>query len=305
MTDPAPVTGLCLDVDGTLYRDGSVFIETIARLPHAAVDWSAADRAALRRTVGVVGDYHGGRWTARRWRLTLGLVGLVGRVGGPDTAVAALERLRELQARVDDPRSGPARDRSTADYERMRASVLETYGAAVAGHRRATLVEAVAGVLADGDPVDGPTATTLRELAGPRLEVALVTDMPAHVAEPFAESVLGVPTVAVAATRFGTDGDGRLTGGIEPVRKGRAVAALRERRGWSRVVAAGDSVPDLAMREHAGQFIAVGGQGRIREALPEHAIAGETSERRLHGASVVYVPREQPLGTVLRSVLAG
>jgi phosphoserine phosphatase len=303
MTDPPSVTGLCLDVDGTLYREGSVFIETVARLPYAPVDWSAADRAALRRTVGVVGDYHGGRWTARRWRLTLGLVGLLGRVQGTDTAVAALERLRDLQARVDDPRSGPARARSTADYERMRAAVLETYGAAVAGHRRSTLVAAVEDVLADGDPIDAPTAAAIRALAGPGLEVALVTDMPAHVAEPFAETVLGVPTVAVAATRFETDGDGRLTGGVEPVRKGRAVADLRERRGWARVVAAGDSAPDLAMREHAERFLAVAGQGRIREELPEH-VTVDTARGRSGAADPVYVPTDRPLGEVLRSVLA-
>jgi phosphoserine phosphatase len=129
--------------------------------------------------------------------------------------------------------------------------------------------------------------------------------MPAHVAKPFAETVLGVPTAAVAATRFETDGDGRLTGGVEPVRKGRAVTALRERHGWGRVVAVGDSVSDLAMREHAEQFLAVDGQGRIREELPEHVTVRGTSRARSREAAVVYVPREQPLGEVLRAVLAG
>lgn len=80
--------------------------------------------------------------------------------------------------------------RSVEAYDLMRDSLLERYGSAVAGHDRAELTAAVADVLAGLDPVDDETVTGLHEVTTAGADVTLVTDMPAHIAEPFAEVVL-------------------------------------------------------------------------------------------------------------------
>lgn len=296
--------GLCLDVDGTLYRGGSVFVETLVHLPVAPrYAWTAADRERLRRAVGIVGAYQGRSWTAWRWRVTLRLVDEVRKIWGGDAATAVLRRLRGMQARLSEwavtQQFSP--QRSVEAYDVMRESLLETYGTAIAGHDRAALTPAVADLLTFLDPIDEETTMGLHDVGTAGVEIALVTDMPAHIAEPFAEVVLDVPVQAVVGTAFDTDTAGRFTGGFTAVEKQRAVADLREQYGWDHVIAVGDTRRDLAMRPLADQFVAVAGQGPIREELTAQCVVGDTtSPETLRTAEVVYLPRDQSLGTLLQ-----
>ena len=57
-------TALCLDIDGTLYCGGSVFIESLSYLPFVqSGHWSPTDRHVLRQAIGLVGRYYGNAWT--------------------------------------------------------------------------------------------------------------------------------------------------------------------------------------------------------------------------------------------------
>jgi phosphoserine phosphatase len=302
---PTATTALCLDVDGTLYRDGSVFVESVGYLPFVHPGrWSSDDRRAFRRIVGLVGRHYGGRWTERRWRTVLRAVDVLGRVGGPDVAVSTLDRLRAVRARVDaasgsERPSGP----SSNAYDELRVSLLTEYGRAIGSHRREPLGTALREVLGRRVLVDDATADALRTVASPTVALALVTDMPATIAEAFADT-LDAPVRAVAATRFETDPQGRFTGEFRTTDKAEALAGLLDRYDWERVVAVGDTVRDLRMRSVADQFVAVAGQGRIGAHLSKpYVTASGVDSEVVRETDTVYVPRAEPLGRVLRTVL--
>lgn len=304
--------GLCLDIDGTVYRGGSVFVETLVRLPDApGCSFSATERARLRRAVGVVGRYAGGRATAWRWRGTLWLVDALRTVDGR-AAETVLDGLTALQGRLSGDGTGRDGPRGTGTYEGMRRSLLRRYGSAVAGRDRAALRDGVAGLFDGRAPLDAGTASALSEAARSGVDVAFVTDMPEHVAGPFAEVAVDAPVRAVVGTRFETDAAGRFTGGFEPVDKRAAVDGLRDRHGWEEVVAAGDTERDLGMAAAADRFVGVGGRGRIRDALDAPTVVGGNPQARTEAPTsgsdasdgdVVYVPPGQSLGPVLRVVL--
>lgn len=295
--------GVCLDIDGTLYREGSAFVDVLVALPvTAAHPFGSSDRTQFRRAVGVVGRYEGGVTTAWCWRATLRAVEGLRRVTDARTAGRALDGLKRLQAWLADRR---ASGRSRGDYETMQKELLEQYGTAIAGHDRTTIQSAVAACLQDLDPVDPETVGVLREATRAGIDVALVTDMPAHVAEQLATAVIDAPVRAVVGTRFGTDRNGRFTGAFEPVDKGIAVSDLREKHGWASVVAAGDTRRDLAMAETADRFLAVAGQGRIRAALadPPRLDAEMAGRSGVRDPPVASVPPDQSLGAALRVAL--
>lgn len=291
--------GLCLDVDGTLRRDGSVFLETAVRLPEV-LPLSRSDRRHLRRALGAVGRYRGGRPAELRWRATLSVVdGL--RAIDPSLGAAALNRIADRRSSAGD-RTGD--DGPRGSYDRMRRRLLRRYGRALAGHDREAVRAGAAAVLAEHRPIDDGIAGTLGDLD---VEVALVTDMPEHVAAPFAEVALAREDAAVVGTRYGAEG-GRLVGSFESVDKGAAVADLRERRGWSRTVAVGDTERDLAMAAVADRFVGVGGRGGIRSALEDPVVLDPTTgrdDRVVDGATTVYVPPGASLATALRAVAGG
>lgn len=292
--------GLCLDIDGTVYREGSAFVEVLLRLPDAPECGLAAERGRLRRALGTVGRYRGGWSTALRWRAALRAVDAVRTVGGERAASAALDGLRRFESRRK-PRPGGDPAHGAAAYKRMRESLLSRYGEAIAGEDATALRAATTRILRERRPIDPGTATTLAGAARAGVDLALVTDMPAHVAEPFAEAVVDAPVRAVRATRFGVDGAGRFTGSFDTVDKGEAVAALCERFGWERTVAAGDTVRDLPMAGPADTFVAVGGQGQLRESLSDPLVFGTDSHDS--PPETVYVPRDQPLAAALRFAL--
>jgi phosphoserine phosphatase len=287
-----------------------VFVESITYLPVVRPEqWSAADRRRLRRAVGLVGRYSGGRRTEWQWRAALRGVDILQQVAGTGVALSALDRLRRLQARSDDPtrseRSSAGASRTTAGYDEMRAALLTHYGRAIATHRRDEHRTALRDVVRRCLPVDRATAAAVRDVAAAGVEVALVTDMPTTVAEAFVTEALDCPVRAVAATRFDTDATGRFTGDFHAVDKASALRQFREEFGWEHVVAVGDTARDLTMRPAADQFVAVGGRGQIRAHLqPPHVTAGESGAETLQAAETVYVPRAVPLGDVLRTVLS-
>ncbi|MFB6298178.1 MAG: hypothetical protein ABEH56_06630 [Salinirussus sp.] len=60
------------------------------------------------------------------------------------------------------------------------------------------------------------------------------------------------------------------------------------------------------MRALADQFVAVAGQGQIREAMSGSCVAADaTRPEDLHTADAVYLPRDRSLGTLLESICGG
>lgn len=302
---PGDRVGVALDLDGTAYRDGSVFVEAMAYLSVGAstLDLDAADRERLRAAVLAVARYRGGEPTRRRWASTLRALDAVGAVGGPGVAGDALERLSHLRARR--PRRGESAGGPDADYAGMRRATLGGYGSVLRGRDRATVERATDRLVRDRLPTDRRLRAALGRVAGSGGETAFVSDAPAHLVRSHASTL--ADDAPVRATAFRTDA-GRYTGAYDPVDKRAAVEALRETRGWDYVVAAGDAAVDAEMAAVADCFLAVDGQGDGRrefEALDPIPLSDPASFRRALGPDrrAVRVGPEEEVGDALVGVL--
>lgn len=316
--EPGDRVGICLDLDGTAYRSGSVFVETMAVLPHApGFDPPEDDRRHLRRALSAVAAYSGGRTTAIRWELTMAALDAL-------TAFGAAPVSRRLLARIVDRRAGRASEdgvdgaldepsRSArppvdpSSYRRLRYRLLATYGAFLRGRRTTEIERLVEGVVDAHVPVDRPLQAVL-ERAGRETDVEtyLVTDAPDHVARAYARKLTGDPD-RVCATGFETD-EGRFTGAFEPVNKRRTIDRLRAERGWEYVVAAGDSAVDVPMATVANLFFPVCGQGDVDARFDDLVPILPTSIERLRGTldrnrNAIVVPADEDLSRVLTTGL--
>ena len=307
--EPGDRIGVCLDVDGTIYRSGSVFVETLGYLPFATdLSIDDADERRLRAALSAVAGYRGGRLARVKWTGVFSILGALSAYGGDDLPEAILARLIDRRSERSADGSGRALSRRNApgDYWSMQRDVLAAYGGFLRGRDHRTVERAIEAVVADRCPIDPSIRDVLEEIApAPETDLALVTDMPAHVATAYAEQLSG--EVPVAATTYEIDADGRYTGRFETVGKNEAVADLRAARDWSHVVAAGDSVADLPMAEEADVFLAVAGQGNIAGHLdgrPSSEAAIDRAEPRAREpADVVRVAPDERLAPVLRDVL--
>lgn len=61
--------GICLDIDGTVYRSGSIFIETLAFFPYVdSITLSPVERRHRRTALTAVADYHSGLASKAKWQ---------------------------------------------------------------------------------------------------------------------------------------------------------------------------------------------------------------------------------------------
>ena len=282
-------TGLCLDIDGTLYRQGSVFVETVASLAVQSPLFEPPARAHLREAVGIVGEFYGNRFTRWRYEQTLRGLDVLRRHSSSTTAARAFTWLRETRERVVGVSGGRERRAAPAARAVFQQRLLDCYAHALAGTDSAQVAEAARSILCDLQPIDRQTAAALSQLGCRGVELVLITDMPAHVAEAFAETVIDAPVFAVAGTNFRTDETGAFTGDYTTIDKGAVVENLVDDRRWEFTLAAGDTDRDAAMAPHVDTFLAVAGHGGVLRAT-EGLSGGET---------VFHVPHEQALGDVL------
>jgi phosphoserine phosphatase len=330
--EPGDRLGVCLDIDGTVYRSGSVFVETLAFLPYAdGISLSRADRRHRRTALTAVADYHGGPAGKAKWTgvlTAIDAIRVVGAEGLSESVLSALARrrterssrtdsasggegrssAREGQSSADGPErsDGPARS-GDGDYRAMSEAILRAYGAFLRGKRPADVEAAVAELVERRCPVESRLRETLDRLARREdADLLLVTDAPDHVATAYARK-LG-DAVDVVGTAYEVE-SGRYTGAFDRADKGETVARLRADRGWSYVVAAGDSPADAVMARDADLFLAVAGQSDDPRALPgidAVALADSTAhlrERLTPARSAVRVPREEPFERALRTAL--
>jgi phosphoserine phosphatase len=309
---PGDRVGLALDLDGTAYRDGSVFVETMAYLAvgGSTLDLDAAERERLRRTVLEVARYRGGEPTRRRWAWVLRALGLVGTFGGPSLAGDAFERIARVRAGRSRPDSGASSastsaTRGSLDYDGMRRTTLRGYGEVLRGRDRTSVERATDRIVRERLPVDGRLRTVLGRVREAGGEVAFVSDAPAHLVRSYA--ALLVDDARIRATAFGTE-EGRYTGRYEPVDKRAALETLRGTRDWDYVLAAGDSAVDAEMADVADCFLAVAGQGdghRRFEASNPAPLAAPASLRRALGPDrrTVRVGPSEDLADALVAVL--
>jgi phosphoserine phosphatase len=267
---PGDIVGVALDMDGTAYRDGSVFVETMAYLPFVdGFDVDDAGAAHLRRALLAVAEYGGGPDARRRWERVLRGIDRLGRCGAPFLARGALDGLSRLRSRSTGGAPTLENDPGRAtEYPTMREHVLAAYGRFLRGRRPAAVDRAVARVVDRRVRRDADLDAALGRVRRAGGEVYLVTDAPEDVAEAFCRA-RGLD--GVVATRYPVT-DGRYTGEFVPVDKATAVARLRRDRGWDYVVAAGDSAVDLGMAPAAEVTLAVAGQGDVTEALADDVV---------------------------------
>jgi phosphoserine phosphatase len=304
-TSDAPAVGCCLDVDGTLHRSGSVFVETLAFLGYGdTLALDAEARRYRREVIGAVAEYDGGPAKRRRWEWALKVLDALAQVGGKRLAGATLSGLARLHdARSEDRLPETAADGGRArhgEYRAMQRRVLDAYGNLLAGMDQETVERAAR------DAVERHVGVDLcveRAIAVARAEadaeVFLVTDAPVHAARAYADVLFGEPDNAIG-TRFAVDDAGRFTGEYELVDKGRAAERLRAERGWEFVVAAGDSAVDLRMASAADAFLAVDGEGDVERALDDPTAAVDLPE----SCRVYRVGRGESVGPSLLQALA-
>ncbi len=300
----ATAVGFCLDIDGTLHRSGSVFVETLAHLGFCGeLSLDADERRHRRNVIGTVLEYDAGPAARRRWvRILRGLDALAVVGGRPlaDAAVSGLERLHE--AVPDDPATAPRRGAQRADgdgldYRTMQRRALEAYGRLIAGRRAETVERAARGIVTQHVETDPGVETAVERLRAAGASVCLVTDAPAHAARAYA-SELSVPAARVAGTRYHVDADGRYTGAFTLVDKGAAARRFRRAGDWDRLVAAGDAVVDLPMATAADLFLAVAGEGGLPAALDAPAGPAPPSS-----CDVVRVGPDRSVGAALVDAL--
>lgn len=278
-------TGLCLDIDGTLYRQGSVFVETVAALSVHSPLFGPQARASLREAVGIVGEFHGSRFTRWRYERTLRGLAVLRRRVGSAAAARAFDWLRAIRERVDGVSGDWERGADPAARAAFQQRLLERYARAIAGQDSTHVAEAVRSVLSGLQPIDRGTATALSWLGDRGVDLVLITDMPSHVAEAFAETVIDVPVASVAGTTFRTDESGAFTGDYATIDKGAVVEDLVDDREWAYTLAAGDTERDAAMAPHVDTFLAVAGHGGVRRAT-EELTGGETVCHVAQGAAL-------------------
>lgn len=303
--------GLCLDVDGTTYRTGSVFVEALAYLPYAdAVTLSRSERRHRRTALLAVAGYRSELLARIKWQWTLWVLDAL-RVGGADslseTVLTALARRTADHQRDGSRRSsGPPPAPSPGAYRSMRQTVLSAYGRLLRGKRATDVERTVADVVARRCPVDPQLRATLDHVVREsETDLYLITDAPEHVATAYARNLCG-DAARVIGTSYETDGRGRYTGRYDPVDKGDAVAQLRADRQWEFVVAAGDSAADATMADAANVFLAVAGQGDLRDRLTGVSLRGSVRDVRLRlgaGSGVVRVRRDEDFATALATTL--
>ncbi|WP_435099341.1 haloacid dehalogenase-like hydrolase [Halarchaeum sp. P4] len=297
---PLEDVGFCLDVDGTVHRSGSVFVETLAALRAGdALPLDARERNDLGVALDAVAAYRGGARSQRRWRLAFGATDLLRRAFGGDAARSAIAAV--IAASASD-HSTAAHD--AAAYNEMQARTLDAYGRVLRG-RDADAVERALRTTIPTIPVDSAVRRTLREFVADGAAVHLVSDAPEHVVEAYAAGLTG-RTGWTTGTRFERV-DGTYTGDYTLPAKGDVVERRRERGDWDFTVAAGDSESDRAMRDAADVFLAVGGQGSLAArvdadaTLPaSEAVLADVLNR---SRPVVAVPSDVGLDTALRAVL--
>ncbi|ERG89434.1 MAG: hypothetical protein J07HX5_01593 [halophilic archaeon J07HX5] len=185
--------------------------------------------------------------------------------------------------------TGARVDGAPAAREAFQHRLLSGYGNVISGYERTTLAMASRAQLRRLQPVDTRTDRALARLASAGVDIALITDMPTHVAAAFADVVLDAPVVAVCGTQFETDAAGVFTGAYERLDKGRRAEALSTDHDWDMTVAAGDTNRDAAMAPQADTFLAVAGHGGVH-----HGLAGEHVPGTLRS-----VAADQSLGDVL------
>lgn len=313
--EPGDRLGICLDVDGTVYRSGSVFVETLAYLPYAdGVTLTSAERRHRRTALLAVAAYHGGFATRAKWRCVLTGLDALRVVGGNtlfERILATLARREADDARPDaetSPRPRPTPDPET--YRSMRRTVLSAYADLLRGKRRRDVQRAVASLVERRCPVDPRLRTVLdRVTRETDAELCLITDAPDHVATAYADELHG-DELRVVGTSYETDAEGRYTGRFESVDKGDAVADLRTDREWDFVVAAGDSAVDASMADAANVFLAVAGQGGIehrldgRDPISLRGAEYDVRERLGPDRNVVRTPHDEDLASALRTTLS-
>jgi phosphoserine phosphatase len=266
---------VCLDLDGTVYP-GSAFVRALILVPWY-LDVDGAGAAHLRDAVAAVARHRAGRRGERRFRRLSGAVDVVRRRA---SSRASLAVARGLLAVAPGHRSGGADGPGAAaaarphdgriDYDEMRASILDAYGAFLAGREPATVRAGVRRLVARDLSVAPAWGRVCARLCRAGTTTYLVTDAPAHLARPYAEKI-GLDPANVRGTRFTRGPNGRYDGGYHPVAKDEAVAEVRKTGDHDAVVAAGDSATDLAMLSAADRFLAVGHETDLRRALADRA----------------------------------
>lgn len=283
----------CLDLDGTVYPSGSVFVKCLVLHPwYGEVD--GPDAARLRRCVGLVAGYRYGASTGRRVEAALARLqslrdrdrlarGASLRLadGLLDATFADLPgRLARLAGR---DRTGSERWRGAAGtYAEMRDAVLSSYAAFLDGREVAAVERATRAVVDRHAAVDPAWRRLFDRLRAAGVTVYLVTDAPGHVGRAYLARA-GGDADRVRATTFSTR-DGRFDGGFEPVGKATAARRLRRTGGHDLLVAAGDSAVDAGMRGAADAFVAVAGEGDVDRALDRLDDDDVVEARALGGA---------------------
>lgn len=268
--------GLCVDIDGTLYRESSVFVEVVSALAVRSPALERSARARLRETIGLVGEFHGTAATRWRWEQTLRGLERLRQYAGRHTAGEAFQLLQRLRGRLEGwvPAADARAGGDPAARERFQHRLLGTYGQAISGAEQTTLAMAGRDQLRRLQPVDPRTNQALVRLASAGVDIALITDMPTHIAAAFADVVLDAPVVAVCGTQFKTDPAGAFTGAYDRIDKGRRLKRISTDHDWETTVAAGDTDRDAAMAPHADAFLAVAGHGGVHRALADKRLPG-------------------------------
>lgn len=306
--------GLCLDIDGTVYRSGSVFIETLAFLPYAdGITLTPAERRYRRTALTAVAEYHGGFVGKTKWRGVLTGLDTLRAVGCPNLSETLLTTLARRRSDGQPRRDGPPPTRRTGTsaidrYRKMREAILESYGSLLQGRRRSDVMSAVANVVDRRCSMDARLRATLDRVADcADTDLYLVTDMPDHIATAYARKLRGVSQVV--GVTYHTDDADRYTGEFDRVDKGTTVSRLRAERGWEYVLAAGDSPGDLPMASEADCFLAVAGQSHLADHMsPSDTVSPCDSAATLHerlapDRKFVRVPTEAEFGSVLETTL--
>lgn len=269
-TNPA----VCFDLDGTLYP-GSAFVRALVLVPWY-LDVDASGAAHLRDAVAAVARHRDGPRGERRFRRLSGAVDVVRRRASGRASLALARGLLALapgdrsggadRATERDTADGAGPDDGRIDYGEMRASILDAYGAFLAGRAPATVRAGVRRLVARDLGVVPAWGRVCARLVRAGSTTYVVTDAPAHLARPYAEKI-GLDPANVRGTRFTRGSDGRYDGGYERIAKGEAVAEVRKAGDHDAVVAAGDSATDLSMLSAADRFLAVGHETDLRRAL--------------------------------------
>lgn len=310
--------GVCLDIDGTVYRSGSVFVETLGFLPYAdGVSMDETDKRHLRTALAAVAEFHGGTLGKLKWMGVLTLLDVLRANGANRFSESVLtslieHRTEQSPGQAEQWSRGQSRRtelrRVSGDYRSMQRTVLASYGRFLRGKHRSAVERAVDEIVDEQCRIEPRLEVLLDGITtNPVTELVLITDMPEHVASAYARKL--EPEVTVKGTSFETDAEGRYTGQFAGIDKEATVARLRTDRRWTHVIAAGDSSVDLEMASEADIFLAVAGQGDLASHFEGEVTAlrrgnASASLESGSGENVVWVGRDERFAAALRTVLA-